>query len=116
MAAAESVAHLSQESADGADNQLRSVNEISIAIEELTANMQGIATNSEQMSGQSKEAFEKTQVGATAVGSVNVQMNLVADAVKSTAVSVQNLEGKSKEIGDIVDQLQVLQIKRICWH
>jgi len=35
MAAAGSVAHLSQQSADGADDQLHSVNEISVAVEEM---------------------------------------------------------------------------------
>ncbi|WP_342515002.1 HAMP domain-containing methyl-accepting chemotaxis protein [Sporosarcina sp. FSL K6-1522] len=102
MAAAESVANLSQDSADGADNQLRSVNEISVAIEQLTMNMRGIATNSEQSNRQSKEAFEKTQVGARAVESVNGQMHSIAEAVSETAVSVQSLENKSKEIGEIV--------------
>ncbi|MEK5037640.1 methyl-accepting chemotaxis protein [Sporosarcina sp. FSL K6-3457] len=105
MAAAESVANLSQQSADGAEDQLRSVNEISISIEEMMSSMQDIAKSSEQMNVQSQGAFDKTQVGATAVMSVNSQMLSIADAVKLTADSVHNLDGKSKEIGNIVQMI-----------
>ncbi|WP_318616311.1 HAMP domain-containing methyl-accepting chemotaxis protein [Sporosarcina sp. YIM B06819] len=105
MDAAESVANLSQQSADGADDQLRSVNEISVAIEKMMTNMQHIAKSSEQMNVQSQGAFDKTQVGATAVMSVNSQMLSIADAVKLTADSVQNLDGKSKEISNIVHMI-----------
>ena len=105
MSAAESVANLSQQSADGADDQLRSVNEISISIEEMMTNMRDIAKSSEQMNIQSQGAFDKTQVGATAVLSVNSQMLSIADAVKVTSDSVQNLDGKSKEISNIVHMI-----------
>ncbi|WP_203247085.1 methyl-accepting chemotaxis protein [Sporosarcina beigongshangi] len=105
MAAAESVANLSQQSADGAEDQLRSVNEISLSIEEMMSNIQGISKSSEQMNVQSQGAFDKTQVGATAVMSVTSQMLSIADAVKLTADSVHNLDEKSKEIGNIVQMI-----------
>lgn len=105
MAAAESVANLSQQSTYGAEDQLRSVNDMSTAIENMIVNMQAITVNSEQMNSQSQDAYNKTQIGSIAVNSVSQQMLSIADAVKLTSESVHNLDGKSKEISNIVQMI-----------
>ncbi|MBO0587457.1 HAMP domain-containing methyl-accepting chemotaxis protein [Sporosarcina sp. E16_8] len=105
MAAAESVANLSQQSTNGAEDQLRSVNDMSTAIENMMVNMQAITVNSEQMNSQSHDAYDKTQIGSIAVNSVSQQMLSIADAVKLTSDSIHNLDGKSKEISNIVQMI-----------
>lgn len=108
IAAAESVTTLSQQSADGADDQLQSVNEISAVVENMADNMQAIAYSSDQMNSQSRGAFEQTREGVIAIEAVNTQMHSITSAVDFTAKSVQSLDEKSKEIGDIVGMITTI--------
>ena len=101
--ATEQVANLAQESSIGAEKQLSSVNSVANSIELFSNSIQQIASNSDEMSKMSHRAGDFTAKGAKDVKEVVQQMHVIADIVNKLARLIENLNEKSKDIGNITN-------------
>ncbi len=73
-----------------------------VVLSEMSAAIQQVAANSSDVSNLVADATFKAQGGGEEVEKAIKQMDVISDAVNSTAVIVENLGKKSEEIGQIV--------------
>lgn len=103
--ATEQIAVLSQNSTLGAEKQLHSINEVGHSIKNLSTSIQQIAINSNDMLNISEKANESTINGSKIVHNVVLQMNVISKIVGDLSTLIQNLDEKSKEIGNITSMI-----------
>ncbi|MBI5739078.1 MAG: methyl-accepting chemotaxis protein [Nitrospirae bacterium] len=72
------------------------------AIEELSATFSDIGQNTENVSSFSREAFELAMQSKDVVLDAMDRMNIIANAVKDAAKTVESLSHRSKQIGEII--------------
>lgn len=99
--ATQQVASLSQNTSNGAGQQLESINEVSNAILQLSSNIQEVASSSNEMFRISEEANEATFIGAKNVHRVVDQMSSISQSVDDLYLILLELDTKSKAIGKI---------------
>lgn len=85
--------------------QRENLSVINMSLQSLNDNVQTITQHSDVMDTLSKETFEKTKLGTTAVKSVNEQMHLIVDSAQKNELAVQHLNDKSLKITDIVQMI-----------
>ncbi|RSK25899.1 methyl-accepting chemotaxis protein [Bacillus sp. HMF5848] len=100
--ASEQVTLITQESAEGAERQLQSVNEVSSSMEQMSAGIQQIAKNSEEMEQVSQSASTTTEQGTVKVEEVVSQMREISVSVSETALLIKALDQKTDQIENIV--------------
>ncbi|HWR41272.1 MAG TPA: methyl-accepting chemotaxis protein [Patescibacteria group bacterium] len=91
--------------AAGAEEQLTAVDEASMVVEQLSAGIQQVAENTNQVAAQSAQVADKAKDGDTAVDKAVNQMRHIEASVNNITTVVLKLDGKSKEIGQIVDTI-----------
>jgi methyl-accepting chemotaxis protein len=94
-----------QEIAEGADRQLQSTSESVRAMEEMAIGINRIADFSSSVSSMSMDASKKAEEGNIAVQRAVSQMNSIRTTVSDSTALVNQLDARSKEIGDIVDAI-----------
>ncbi|MFA9558178.1 methyl-accepting chemotaxis protein [Evansella sp. AB-rgal1] len=101
--ATEQVNTLAQNSAEGAINQLDSINVVTNSIQQLSAGLQQISNNSNDMLSVTEKANDSTINGSEKVYSIVQQMNVIAEIVQDLSLVINKLNNKSEEIGSIVN-------------
>ncbi|WP_409340250.1 methyl-accepting chemotaxis protein [Paenibacillus sp. MBLB4367] len=94
-----------QEIAAGADRQLQSTTESVRAMEEMAIGINRIADFSGSVSAMSMDASKDAEEGNKAIQKAVAQMESIRESVSDSAVLVNQLGTRSKEIGKIVDAI-----------
>ena len=103
--AANQVAITISEVANGAEKQLKAVDDTAVVVDEMSAGIQQIAVNINTAADTSKRSTDSAQAGSAAVEKAINQMRQLEDTVTNSAQVVTNLGERSKEIGQIVDTI-----------
>jgi len=85
------------------ETQLRTTEESKAAIHEVTMSISNIADTSQQVAQASLSMEAASNQGFESIIKVTRQMGAISDSVQSTAVTVESLGNRSKEIEQIVD-------------
>jgi methyl-accepting chemotaxis protein len=88
--------------ASGTVAQLKAISESSQAIEQMSAGIQQIAANINLVADISNQTANSAADGGVKIGSAMTQMASIEKVVGASALVIQNLGEKSKEIGQIV--------------
>jgi methyl-accepting chemotaxis protein len=91
--------------AEGSEEQLVAANETSTVAKQISASIQEIAANANQVASQSAKAADKAKDGGKTVEKAVLQMSQIERTVTSSAEVVAKLGERSKEIGQIVDTI-----------
>jgi len=83
--------------------QAELTNRSKVAIGEMSAAIQQVAENAQEVSGSAISATSRAQEGEQQIEKAINQMNVISHTVNSTATIVEGLGFKSQEIGQIVD-------------
>lgn len=101
--AANQVAIIITEVANGAEKQLKTVDDTSAVVQQMSAGVQQIAANANTVAGTSAKSADAAQEGSKAVEKAITQMSQIEETVARSAQVVTKLGERSKEIGQIVD-------------
>lgn len=106
--AANQVAITISEVANGAENQLKAVDDTASVVGQMSTGIQQIAVSINTAADTSKRSTHSAQTGSEAVEKAMSQMKQIEDTVINSAQVVTNLGERSKEIGQIVDTISGL--------
>ncbi|WP_019121210.1 methyl-accepting chemotaxis protein [Brevibacillus massiliensis] len=101
-ASIEQIVSTTQQIAATSEESLESVENARKLINQMTVEMQQVAANSHEVAKLTKHTAQVTTQGSEVVHHVLSQINDINKTVKESAESVKNLEGHSRQIGDIV--------------
>jgi methyl-accepting chemotaxis protein len=101
--AAEHISSAIQEVAAGSETQMSSIMQANVAVKEISRGMDQVLHAIESMAQLSASANEDAKFGTQTVSQTIEQMNTIQKTVEETAVVIDSLEGKSKEIDQIVE-------------
>lgn len=102
---ANQVATVIGEVADGAEKQLKAVDDTASVVGQMSAGIQQIASNIDIVAGTSTKSADAAQEGSKAVEKAITQMAQIEETVTRSAQVVTRLGDRSKEIGQIVDTI-----------
>lgn len=91
--------------ANASEGQLNAVNATSAAIEEISASIEEVAANATTASQQAHQAMETAKEGVGSIEKAICQMENIEHTVSDSAVLIETLGERSKEIGQIVDTI-----------
>lgn len=94
-----SIAHVH----NGAETQITAVNEVSTVIEEMSASIEELAITANGIAEVSDKATLATDAGQKSVDKAVDQMDSMVKAAKLAKEASSELEGSSKQIGEIVE-------------
>jgi methyl-accepting chemotaxis protein len=101
--AANQVAGSITEVASGAENQLRLANSANDIVAQMTNGISQVAENTMVVSNSAEQTAVSANDGEKAVEKAVKQMQVIEQKTNATATVIGELEGKSKEIGQIVE-------------
>lgn len=101
--AAEHISFAIQEVAEGTISQMSSITQATVAVKEISSGMDQALSAIENMAEFSATANEDAKFGTQTVAQTIEQMNMIQKTVEETAEVIGSLEGKSNEIGQIVE-------------
>ena len=87
----------------GARTQVQAVNEVSAVVEKISANIEELATTASRMAAVADKAARATDNGHSSVDKAINQMDSMVKAAKQAQQASSELEGSSKQIGEIVE-------------
>ncbi len=96
----------SEQIATGAEEAAAQAGTVATASEEMAATSSEIAQNCNMAAESSRQATESASEGASVVRETVTGMNRIAQRVKETAKTVENLGSRSDQIGDIVGTIE----------
>ncbi|MCM0080040.1 methyl-accepting chemotaxis protein [Geomonas sp. Red32] len=115
--ASASLSRVSEQMASGASRVAEQAATVATASEEMAATSNEIALNCTQAAAGSQQANDAAITGASVVKETVRGMNLIADNVRESAVTIGNLGSQSEQIGaivktinDIADQTNLLAL------
>ncbi|HJV34568.1 HAMP domain-containing methyl-accepting chemotaxis protein [Geomonas sp.] len=115
--ASASLSRVSERMASGASRVAEQAATVATASEEMAATSNEIALNCTQAAAGSQQANDAAITGASVVKGTVEGMNLIADNVRESAVTIGNLGSQSEQIGaivktinDIADQTNLLAL------
>ena len=91
--------------ANGAEMQMKAVDDTASVINQMTQGVQQIAANANMVSGTSEKSAGSAQKGSQAIEKAIAQMGNIEKTVTRSAQVVAKLGERSKEIGQIVDTI-----------
>ncbi|MED0679806.1 methyl-accepting chemotaxis protein [Aneurinibacillus thermoaerophilus] len=94
--------------AAGAQTQVNSSQETAKAMEEMASGIQQIASMTSMVASSSLEAAKEAEQGNSMIEKAVQQMNKISAGTVRVSSSVQRLEGRSQEIGQILDTISTL--------
>lgn len=103
--AANQVAQTITDVADGAENQLKAVDDALNVTQKISAGVQQIVANTNSVAETSYQSSEAAKNGSKAVEEAISQMSHIQQTVTRSAQVVTKLGERSKEIGEIVDTI-----------
>lgn len=101
--ATEQIATTIQEVVNGSEKQVMGVSGSTLAITEMSQELQGIATRAEDVTMSAKQSAEAAVVGNDKINETIAQMNLINNTVGRLGQIVDTLGKSSEEIGQIVE-------------
>ena len=99
------VATAISEVAAGSGKQLSAIDDTSAVVEQMSAGIQQVAANTNNVAGTSDKTAVAAQEGNQAIETAVKQMNTIEQTVSKSAMVVEKLGERSKEIGQIVDTI-----------
>lgn len=115
--ASSKLSHVSEQMASGASRVAEQAATVATASEQMAATSNEIAVNCTQAAAGSQQANDAAITGAGVVKGTVQGMNLIADNVRESAVTIGNLGSQSEQIGaivktinDIADQTNLLAL------
>lgn len=106
--AADQVAQVITDVADGAEKQLKAVDDTSVVVQQMAAGVQQIAANATLAAGTSAKTAAAAQEGSKALDNAIGQMSQIEATVARSAEVVTTLGERSKEIGQIIDTMSAI--------
>lgn len=106
--ATEHIASTMEQVAAGADNQMKSVNEMTALLFQSMNNLSQVVQHNEQVTLYSENALEKTSIGLMAIEHAENQMESIHTKVETLASVVDELGSRSSEIGNITKVITAL--------
>jgi methyl-accepting chemotaxis protein len=103
--AASQVADSITEVATSAEQQLRVTNDAIAIVQLMSATIHQVATNANEVAGQSGQTANKANEGNKSIDKAVTQMATIEQTVTTSAQVVTKLGKRSKEIGQIVDTI-----------
>ena len=91
--------------ATATEGQLQAVSTTSSAILEITASIEEVSSNAKSSATQAMQAMDTATEGSDSVRKAITQMSNIETTVNESAVVIQTLGERSKEIGQIVDTI-----------
>jgi len=104
--AASQVYATSQQMATGAEEVASQTGSVATAGEEMSATSGDIAQNCSMAADASQQASQRAEHGATVIENTVRIMNQIADRVKDTSQTVENLGSRSDQIGEIIGTIE----------
>jgi methyl-accepting chemotaxis protein len=101
--ATQQIAASIQVMADGTDQQIKSVEDSSVVVEEMSQGVQHIADRTQNVSLIAVEAAEKSVEGGNAIQTAVKQMNSIQSTIDHLAMIIKDLGTSSNQIGQIVE-------------
>jgi len=115
--ASEEISANATEMASGSETQKDQVHQVATAMQEMSATVHEVSENCNKASESAHKASETAWEGGAIVGDTLTLMHSIADSVRETAKSVQQLGSRSDQIGkivgvidDIADQTNLLAL------
>lgn len=99
--ASEHISETIQELASSSEDQMRLMASSSEGISNVTANTEKISGNAEKVAQTASSTAEASKEGLQNIEEVTAQMNSINTNVGNLAMSIDTLEGRIKEIGEI---------------
>jgi methyl-accepting chemotaxis protein len=99
------IAHAVGDVAQGAERQVRTVEEAKVMAEEVAAASQSSAENAQETATAAAEARATAEEGATAVGQATEAMQAVKESSAEVSEAIRSLGDKSAHIGGIVSTI-----------
>jgi len=96
------VAHISQQSASGAERQLASFQETTARVDEIAAEIERISSSSEEMRQAAVSSAETTKRSVASINDVVAQMNEIDSTTQRTKEIIRTLENHSNNISAVV--------------
>ncbi|MGZ4106747.1 MAG: methyl-accepting chemotaxis protein [Tumebacillaceae bacterium] len=104
-AAAEHSTFIIQELADGADQQVRSVEDAKQSVMQMSAGAEQIAASAQSVSMMATQASVVADEGNQAIQKAVQQMNFISTSVNGSAASIIELGDHASHIGEIVETI-----------
>ncbi len=115
--ASEEISASATEMANGSETQKDQVHQVATAMQEMSATVHEVSENCNKASESAHKASETAREGGAIVGDTLTLMHSIADSVRESARSVQELGSRSDQIGkivgvidDIADQTNLLAL------
>ena len=93
---------------NGVETQLTSVEESTIAMNQVVTVIQQVSTSATQVADYSEISVKNAQQGNDAIHKIISQMNIIHEVVQQSAEMIKGLEERSKEISAIVNVITAI--------
>jgi methyl-accepting chemotaxis protein len=104
--AAEELAVITRETADGVRQQEEETSQVATAMNEMTATVQEVARNAADAASSANTALQETESGKLVVNSTINSISGLADEINRAAEVINNLETQSENIGSVLDVIR----------
>jgi methyl-accepting chemotaxis protein len=104
--AAEQLAVITRETADGVQEQEQETSQVATAMNEMTATVQEVARNAADAATSASKALEETEQGKQVVSSTIHSISGLAEEINSAAEVINELETQSENIGSVLDVIR----------
>jgi len=104
--AAEQLAVITRETADGVQEQEEETSQVATAMNQMTATVQEVARNAADAATSASRALEETEQGKMVVNSTINSISGLAEEINSAAVVINELETQSENIGSVLDVIR----------
>lgn len=104
--AAEQLAVITRETADGVHEQEQETTQVATAMNQMTATVQEVARNAADAATSASRALEETEQGKMVVNSTINSISGLAQEINSAAEVINELETQSENIGSVLDVIR----------
>lgn len=94
------------EAKSGVEKETHEIHQVATAVEEMSATINEVAHNTAQTAEQVKEAFENCEQATEAMNFTMDQVTTLADEVKKSAESANELAVEAERIGNVMQEIQ----------
>lgn len=106
--ASESIAEDAIEASENSQTQLSEVLNMTSTIEEISASIQEIASNSDDIRNISNKTLEYSHIGKDKIKGVTLQMNNIATSTNQVKDFLVDMNDSSKKMNDIINVIQTI--------
>ncbi|WP_455203351.1 methyl-accepting chemotaxis protein [Kaarinaea lacus] len=103
---AENLAHITQETNAGVQQQQHETDQVATAMNEMSATVQEVAQNALVAANAAQEANEKSELGRQVVSTTMATINNLANDIEQASQVIQDLKNDSENIGTVIDVIR----------